>query len=259
MSSKLITDREKSARAVAQAGETNADAVGEAFAKRYGGHLEKGEKAPDLALAMRLVARALRADTKAMVAADAAHEHELADDDQPRTDREKTAAALRDRLVKLRGAVSGGYGTKAERDMGFIGEIPKDPVVMVRYAGTVIKNARSIKLPAPVVDGININPKNLAQQLEALVVALEKHIEDVAREAREAQVTLSARNEATARYDEHFTVAARFFESALFMAGKPDLAARVRPSVRRPGTTESLEADDEGGGDAPGGGEPDGK
>src|SRR5579864_9332098 len=123
MASKLITDREKSAKAVAQAGETNAAAIGDSFAKRYAPHLQKGEKMPDVATAIRLVMRGLLADAQAMVAADDAHEAELADDVEPRDNREAATAELRARLITFRGAISGGYGPKAERDAGFVGDL----------------------------------------------------------------------------------------------------------------------------------------
>jgi len=50
MSSKQVTDREKSASSVVAVGDTQAQSIGEALAKRLKPSLHKGETMPDLAL-----------------------------------------------------------------------------------------------------------------------------------------------------------------------------------------------------------------
>ena len=79
MSSKQITDREKSAGAVVAVGETQAEAAGGALGKLLIPHLAKGEALPNMALVMILVSRALDTSKARMVEADAAHEAEFGD------------------------------------------------------------------------------------------------------------------------------------------------------------------------------------
>ena len=84
---------------------------------------------------------------------------------------------------------------------------------------------------------------------------LEKALKDVSREAREAQAASDAKSKAMAANDDLFGRAATFISAALALVGDDDLAARVRPVGRRPGTAAGAEdaAGGERGGD---GGEP---
>ena len=69
--------------------------------------------------------------------------------------------------------------------------------------------------------------------------ALDATIKDVAREVNEAQATLDEKNRAMASYDELFASGATTVTGLLRMSGKADLAAKVKPSTRRPGQTAS--------------------
>jgi hypothetical protein len=68
---------------------------------------------------------------------------------------------------------------------------------------------------------------------------LDAAIKDVAREVNEAQATLDEKNRAMASYDELFGSGATTVTGLLRMAGKADLAAKVKPSTRRSGQTAS--------------------
>jgi len=83
-----------------------------------------------------------------------------------------------------------------------------------------------------------------AAEIKALRKKLEGAIKDVAREVREAQATLDAKSTAMAAYDEAFGGVAAVLMGLLRLSGKPDLAAKVRPSPRRPGQTAADAGDD---------------
>ena len=243
MSSKQITDREKSARSVVAAGETQADAVGAALAKAFKPHLRQGESLPDLTLVILLASRALDAAKASMVEADVAHDAELGDDDGYRRARDATAADLADRLIELRQALAGMYGATTAGDV-FPGPTPEDPVVLSRFAGDVVGALGRITLPKPRIKGAKLDIAEAAADIEQRRATLDASLADVAREQREAQVTLDAKSRAIAAYDEVFAGVANVLTGALRLSGKPELAAKLRPSSRRPGQTASDAGDE---------------
>ncbi|MEM9463383.1 MAG: hypothetical protein AAGF11_55085 [Myxococcota bacterium] len=75
------------------------------------------------------------------------------------------------------------------------------------------------------------------QQLSQHTVALSSALADVAREVREAEATLVAKNRALDEYDRTFGDVATLVSALLRIGGEVELAARVKPSTRRPGQT----------------------
>lgn len=236
MSSKQITSREKSALAVVSVGETQSDATGAALGALLKPHLAQGEALPNLALVITLVARALDAAKARMVEADAAHEAELGDDAPLRKARDEAASALSDKLVELREVITGVYGAPAA-SMVFAAPAPEDPVVLSRFAGEVAAQLGRVTLPAPRLKGAKLDIAETVSALQEHSATLDGHLKGVARELREAQATLDVKNRAMAAYDERFAGVATTLTGLLRLAGKPELAAKVRPSTRRPGQT----------------------
>ncbi len=236
MASKQITDREKSARAVVAVGETHSEAAATALSKVLKPHLAKGEALPDIGLLLMLVSRALDASKTRMVEADAAHEAELGDDEPVRRARDEAASTLSGKIIELREVLTGVYGGATARAV-FAGPTPEDPVVLSRFAGEVATQLGRVKLPAPRIKGAKLDIAETTSALQEHSAMLDTHLKGVARELREAQATLDTKNQAMAAYDETFSGVATTLTGLLRVAGKADLAARVRPSTRRPGQT----------------------
>ncbi len=236
MASKQITDREKSARSVVAIGETQSEASEAPLVKLLKPHLAKGETLPNIALLLTLVSRALDASKTRMVEADAAHEAELGDDEPVRRARDEAASTLSDKVIELREILTGVYGS-ATASAVFAGPTPEDPVVLSRFAGEVATQLVRVKLPPPRIKGAKLDTAETASALQEHSATLDMHLKGVARELREAQATLDAKNQAMAAYDELFSGVATTLTGLLRLAGKADLAARVRPSTRRPGQT----------------------
>jgi hypothetical protein len=254
MPSKQVSDLKKGAAAVTAAAETHAERIAQALQEQLHGHLGAGETMPDLALVVRLLGRHLDGARAQMETADEAHEAELRDDQEPRDLRDKMAVEVYERLIGLRDSTVAMYGVGVARELGLVGETPTDPVVLLRQ-GTQVANALSkIKLPPSRLPGTSLDPAALRTALMATLGALEGHLNDVARETREAQATLTAKHRAINNYTRNFSGTADALSGLLLIAGEPELAERVRPSRRRPGQTE----EDTGGTPSEGGSEPSG-
>jgi hypothetical protein len=237
MTSKQVTDREKSARAVGAAAETHAAQIAAGFTRELSGHLKSGETLPDAGLLARLIGRKILADSAALLAADHAHEQELADDDGPREDRDEAAAKVRSVLVDLRAAIDSVYGARGLTLLGLGDAVAVDPSVLATAGGNALKALKdqTIKLPKPKRAGMKIDRAAFAEDIAGELPALQKALTKVATEEREKEATQRVKNEAIARNDVTFTSGADFLAVSCQVAGLIDIAARVRPSGRRPG------------------------
>jgi len=244
MPSKMIVDKQKSTRSVVAVGETNADSVGERMKRELLAYLKKSEIMPDFALMMRLLGRALEDRMRAMVAADEAHEAELRDDEAPRAGRDASGERLGTQLAGLRDATSSIYGAPTAAALGIPGEIPRDPAMLLQVGRNTVGAAIRVKLPKPLLPGASLDLKVIAQQLASTCDDLAGHLADVAREQREAQVTQAAKNQSVDLYHASFTGTADIYTGFLGYTGNTELAERVRPSRRRPGTTASGDESD---------------
>jgi hypothetical protein len=240
MPSKQVTDRKKSADAVVAAAETHADRVGQAVQATLAPYLQKGEKMPDVALLTALLGRWVGGGAATMVKADESHTHELSDDDPVRERRDRAQEELRAEIVELREWMTGLFGPRAVRSLGFAADTPRDPAALVQFASEVSRSLREKSFPAPKRGNVTWTPSKEAGKVDQLREALESALVDVAREAREAQGTLTTKNAAMSSYDDAFGRAASGIEGLFLVAGESELAARVRPSARRPGQTEEL-------------------
>ncbi len=240
MASKQVTDRKKSAEAVAAAADTHAARVAKSLEGVLSPLVQTGEQMPDVATLVRLLGRWVATTAAEMAAADEAHVHELSDDEPARQARDSAQEALSDELVDLRVWMTGLFGASAVRSLGFAAETPRDATALSSFAGEVVKSLREKTFPSPKREGAQFVPTKEANKIDTLRQALDTALKDVAREAREAQGTLITRNTAMSKYDGAFSRAANGLEGLFLTAGEAELAGRVRPSTRRPGQTEEL-------------------
>jgi hypothetical protein len=186
--------------------------------------------------------------TKALIDADLAHTAELADDDGYRSTRDENIAELRVYITSLRNTIVGNYGAEVAGAYGLNTPLPDDAQVLVNMAASIEKLLRTRSLAEPPKrKSLTVDPIAAADDLRALGEAVAASLNDVEREKREAQMTLNVKSEAMSAWSHGYEGVADAAAALLFLAGRPDLADRVRPTAkRRQGMPEAEDTQQQG-------------
>lgn len=241
MPSKQVTDRSRSSGIVGTNGETYATEVGERTNVQLLPFARDGEVVPDVALLLRLMARMLKSKTEKLEQADSAHEAEISDDAQPRAERDEAEGELRETTVEFRDAISAKYGDVGLRTLGIYEPPPRGAPELAKYArsfhAALIDASRT--LTGSARRGLQIDRAQMASELLPTIERLEAALRTVTQEAAELHLTQTAKDRAMEENDVAFMGVANAVEGLLSLAGRPDLADRVRPSRRKPGVVEA--------------------
>lgn len=243
MPSKQVTDRSRSAGIVGTNAETYASEVGARTSAQLAPFLQAGEAVPDTALLLRLLARFLASKSMALDAADSAHEAEISDDAAPRAERDAAEAELRETTSEFRNAISAKYGDVGLRTLGIHEGPPSNTLPLLKYGRdfhAALIDATRV-LTGSARRGVQLDRAQMADELSPAVARLDRALQAVSREASELNVTQAAKNLAVDENDDAFTSVAKTAEGLLMLAGRKDLAERVRPSRRRAGVVEAEE------------------
>jgi hypothetical protein len=176
---------------------------------------------------------------------DQAHAMELADDAEPRHNREVTRGALREGLIGTRSTLEGVYGSLILTAYGLAGETPTENDELLQAASTTEGLLRNRPLTEkPLRIGIAVDVKAIADDLHGRIEDLRTALGDVRREEREAQVTRDERNTSLIRWNTSYQGTATVVTGLFELAGKSALADRVRPTARRrAGLVEEADTD----------------
>lgn len=246
--SKEIIKREKSVQLLSETVKANDASMAAAIDKLFEPLLEEGEKLPDTRLFIRLIDRAIAQKATAMVEADRAHQIELADDAAPRQARDEYGNKLRKSLVAFRSGVDTVHGAAGLKALGVHAAVPAENGALVSLGKKVAALLHEPKLGAPINKEVTINLEAFAKTIRIRSRKLAAALQDVAREVREAQVTLDAKDKAQESHDSFFQRGATAIEALARLASMDAVADKARPSARTPGQTEQeeeLEPDDE--------------
>lgn len=242
MLSKMVTDRLRANDSVREALRQLGPQVGEKAKELLGPYLKKGEQMPDLALLSQLLERMLASRGQAMEAADSKHNEELADDAEPRGERDEASRDLYAQVVDIKQSTARLFGDGWVTKLGIPAEIPQDPATLVRLAGDIKKALGEAKLPKPRLRGVkSFDVQPWIEDIDEPLKRLKKALSDVQREAREAQVTHVAKTRAVTAHDEGFSTGTSFAGALLRLVGEKEHAERLRPSAKRPGMLETGE------------------
>ncbi len=233
--SRAVTLSVRSADAVVAAATTHASTVRGALSKTL------GAGAGDAAVVLlQAGATSLKGSKETLLSAETAHVIELSDDIPVRKERDAARVALREELVRLRPTVEAAAGVDYLARIGLLGITPDDPSEMQRQAAVVSAGLRREALPPSLLPGYALPAAELATRLDEKARRMGAAMEAINREAKENQETLQKRDRALAEFNTVFRAVANLTSVLLASGGEDGLAARVRPSARRPGQTEEV-------------------
>ena len=183
--------------------------------------------------AMTWLQGSLRAAEDNLRAADIAHTLEGADDAEPRARRDVVTRDARNVLVSASDSVRGVYGLGVSENLGLEATLPDRPDQGNHLAKSIVIALRAASAPTPLFEGVSLSLESLASRIESKRLALQAALDDVIREDRELQKTMSDRDQATARGSRTYAGVAMMLSGMATLAGLDDLASKVRPTERR--------------------------
>lgn len=251
MLSRLVSEREQSARAVDAAFTTHGPVVAGRLVSLLSESTDSTESAESRAAIDKLLAalrRRLERAQAAMTEADRAHTRELGDDAAVRDARDVAKGAVLSLVTSIRMALTSRFGQDFGGRLGASGPAPAVPSDVLNWGQKFHDALASATLPAvdldsDLTDDVGTFSKEVAlRKLGQRLSQLEQALAAVARESREAEVSQAAKDQAIADYDRTFSLTASLLEVLLRFAGETTLADKIRPSSRRPGVTADVEA-----------------
>jgi len=236
MSSKLVTDRQKTAVLVEAALDTHGTTAARMIAEKLRPVGAEELVEVDTGQLLRQLSTRLAETRQQMVHADEAHVAELGGDLGLRERRDSWAEMVFRSVSDLRGSIERIYGTgSSAKLLNIEGRTAQDPVVLHRQAERLVERCADpeTRWPTSLYGGLQFSPLVVAEELRPKVEALGNALEEVAKERRRAETTLNAKTAALESFDQTYQAVARLAEGAFMLADMKDLANRVRPTRRK--------------------------
>ncbi len=214
---------------------TNATTVALALAKRA--KEVEGPKtslsASDFEAVLRFLAGGLEQSSNAMRQAEQTVAAEKADDLAIRTARDFNAAELHTLLARLRSAIDEHLGNDGLGRYGIEEDSPRTPRKLAEYTFNVVQllHKYPIKVTSPF--GSSLDTAAVIAVLEPKAKALETIVADDDREWRELEDAYAKRNRAIEVWNDAYQGTASALEGMYRFAGFGELAAKVRPTLRK--------------------------
>lgn len=168
----------------------------------------------------------------ALAVAEAAYVSEQADDVPVRIERDARHEALSSQAILVRDRVETHLGRESLAAYGLANRTPRRPQDLLVYGKTASALLRTQPRLVPDGMGGQVSTVALADSLDALCSSLETSIQQLVNEQRELEAARSARNTAQTDLVTTYQLIAGLLLYVFRLAGKPELAERIRPIVR---------------------------
>lgn len=174
----------------------------------------------------------LQQKRETLTTAEAAYVSEQADDVPVRTERDARYDALDSQVTLVRDRVETHAGRGSLSTYGLSRRKPRTAQDLLTYAQTATKLMREQPLMVPDGMGGLLSTVALADSLDGLCEALSASVQQIVTERRELDAARVARNTAQDDLIVMYQMIAGLLAYVFRLAGYPDLAERVRPTVR---------------------------
>ncbi len=237
--SKETSDRQKACRFVLSALFQQGQEIGQLLIDLFLPHRQEGDPEPHFFGTVVAIGRKLKHAIREVVAADSRLFAANAALDAERLVRKRKASTLSRQIIGLRGACRSLFVDLPVQQLGFDERTFQDPVPLLIQADRVVESLESGEADAETLfPDDDFNPKKYAIQVQGTADGLRDCLDHIADLKRNVDDALLHKRAVTETYDELFLYGARTFESYCRMAGKTELANRVRPSESRRGRTQ---------------------
>jgi len=246
MASRMVSRRQKLRKVVAASVAAYAAKAHQGLDKLLTPLLEEGETLPDFALVQELLLRLVRGREHEMLMADSIKLTDEGPEAILMGQRDELVAALYDRMVEIRRAVSGILGSQViDEVMRITGATSRDPEHLVRQVEQVIghlKNPELSVLPLREADGSELVLQSWIPQAEATISQLQPLLEDVEIEKRLTITATREKTESMEAFDLALNSAAQILRGYFVLVGMGREAEllRLRP-IRRGGSSSETE------------------
>lgn len=225
----------ESGRAVSAAARAHSEPVGAALETLYRPVLRDGETMPDWVFVQELNARLLDGSVGQVILTDEEHRDELVEEVAFREDRDSGTRTVQRRIRDERKSFAGAHGDESLKHVGLDKPPERKSLAVYRQGSHIVRMLRvpDLKLQPARSGAVAVNPAGVADEMEPEVEALGESLANLDRQRKATDESLVAKDEAVDQLRRTYVDVARSQESYYRLAGKDELADRMRPSIRR--------------------------
>ncbi len=236
MAYRMITQTERDVARVGGFAGAYADLMAGTLTTRWRKHLEKGQEVIDIRQ-VQLCVRVDLEDLRQQIS-EIEHDHlsRLTNDKLSREVRDGTIPQLRAQLTGIKALFEGGYAAGSSiKVFGPDTSIPLEALPL-RRVGFIARRKLmdpELVLPDLAIGGVTVSPKGMAKHFEPYLFELDTVLTEIEATLPLTSGTLAEKIETLGELRRQAGIAARFLEALYHLAGKHELAKRVRDSTHR--------------------------
>ncbi len=233
MAKKMVSDRSAEASLLSAATATFMREVSPALNAVLSPLAGEGEPVPDLTTLPVLASRLVDQRLDHLIVTDKANIDAQAELIAPRKRRDDAFSQANGTIYRVRDVCRGLYGRElCAHIVPDDRRIPLRPKAFLHTGEHVLERLGDAErtLPSKTLLGINVERSELSTNFRSDLEELRVALDEVDLKSREAEVTQAAKDEAMREFDVTYRAAIRLLEASAILAGKPELAGRVRPT-----------------------------